>query len=1084
MGDADGGDLSCTDPDETIDAVVPAPSSSRIPEAAPDYGGLRVVDRDHYVVGAEIAKGGMGRVLEARDRRLGRKVAIKELLPKNRDAARRFEREARITARLQHPAIIHVYEAGTWPGGEPFYAMTRVEGRSLGKVVAERVSLNERLGLLPHVIAAADALAYAHSQHVIHRDLKPSNVLVGEFGETVVIDWGVAKDLETAGDAGESQHRWPRSTVDETRSGSVVGTPAYMPPEQARGESVDERADVYALGALLYTLLVGHAPFVGSSATAVLASVKEGPPPEVHACEPGAPRDLVAIATKAMSRAPERRYANAGELAADLKRFQTGQLVAAHRYTARQLFVRWIQRRRFAVAIAAGAVVAVATIASLSVSRTLSEKARAEARRFALLEERGRAELLDGHAGRALAYLAGAARDGDHGGARGFLIAEASRPFVAELEKLQSGPLVAVAPDGELIATAGVGKIEIHRVDGTPELALGDHGRIRVIVWDADGAQLVAAGDDGVAWVWTRAGKRVAELHAGAAILDAAFDPSGRRLVTASTDTTATVWNLARGERDAVARCHDKPVVSARFAAAADRVVTASEDRTACVWDATTGTPLVLLRGHTGALAAATWAHNDRWIVTASEDGTARVWSAEHGKLVIAAMRHEGGAAITHALVSHDERMLLTTGSDGSARVWALPNSTPEDGPVAPSRPLASLAGHAGAIVAASFADDDSLVATGGIDRLAKIWDPQRGQLLATFEQDDVVRAVGFAAGHRLVTGGQHAVIWDAHTDKQRYDLDSPVHAIAITRDGTVAAGTDDSRITLVRRGDRSVLQGHLGRVLAVAFTPDGRTLVTAGEDPRNRPLVWDVESGTRRGELGDHATAVRLLAISPDGDTVATASGSTIELSTLGGQRVRSFATPARAITALTFAPLGCDVYAGTADGQLVARDCTSGLVRSWRPFRGEITALAFSRLGDRIVIATGNEVGLFGDGETGWTSLVTLDNPGEVHAVQLTADGKRVITAGSDGSKIWDAANGKLLATRAANAGGIEAIALDGDDTLWTASSDGSITAWDIQSDTRSPEDLARFVRTRDPWRLDDNDVIRRVEASDGQR
>src|SRR5674476_2921 len=101
------------------------------------------------------------------------------------------------------------------------------------------------------------------------------------------------------------------------------------------------------------------------------------------------------------------------------------------------------------------------------------------------------------------------------------------------------------------------------------------------------------------------------------------------------------------------------------------------------------------------------------------------------------------------------------------------------------------MAGHAGAIVAASFSDDDSLVATGGIDRLAKIWDPQRGRLLATFEHDDVVRAVGFAAGHRLVTGGHHAVIWDAHIDKQRYDLDSPVHAIAIARDGTVAAGTD-----------------------------------------------------------------------------------------------------------------------------------------------------------------------------------------------------------------------------------------------------------------------------------------------------
>jgi WD40 repeat protein len=276
-------------------------------------------------------------------------------------------------------------------------------------------------------------------------------------------------------------------------------------------------------------------------------------------------------------------------------------------------------------------------------------------------------------------------------------------------------------------------------------------------------------------------------------------------------------------------------------------------------------------------------------------------------------------------------------------------------------------------------------------------------------------------------------------------------------------------------------LQGHLGRVHAVAFTPDGRTLVTAGEDPHNRPLVWDVASGTKRGELGEHAAAVHLLAIAPDGETVATASGAEVELWTLGGQHVRTLAAPARAITALTFAPIGCDVFAGTGDGRLVAWDCATGLVRSWPLVRGEVTALAFSRLG--LVIATGNEVALFGGGNTGWTPQVTLDNPGEVRAVVLTADGTRMITAGSGGSKIWDTANGKLLSTRAANAGGIEAIALDGD-TLWTASSDGAIAAWDVQSDTRSTEELTSFVRTHDPWRLDDNDVIRLVEVGNGQR
>jgi serine/threonine protein kinase len=232
MGDAvRDGDVHA-DPEQTIDAA--APRADPPPVAMPveviaatrDNKELASVERHHYAITREIARGGIGRVFEARDLRLGRQVAIKELLPQNRDAARRFEREARITSRLQHPAIIHVYEAGVWPGGEPFYAMPLVAGRSLDKVVAEKQTLNERLGLLPNVIAVADALAYAHNGNVIHRDLKPANVLVGEFGETVVIDWGLAKALGDAdlpgpagpGDDRDPAHRGLTRTGSRTRS--------------------------------------------------------------------------------------------------------------------------------------------------------------------------------------------------------------------------------------------------------------------------------------------------------------------------------------------------------------------------------------------------------------------------------------------------------------------------------------------------------------------------------------------------------------------------------------------------------------------------------------------------------------------------------------------------------------------------------------------------------------------------------------------------------------------------------------------------------------------------------------------------
>jgi serine/threonine protein kinase len=150
----------------------------------------------------------------------------------------RFLREALITARLEHPGIVPVYEAGRWPDGTPFYAMKLVAGRSLRELIAECTTVDDRIGLLHHVIAVADAIAYAHGRNVIHRDLKPANVIAGAFGETIVIDWGLAKDLAVADDPiadGPSRSDDP----DLTTTGSVLGTPAYMPPEQERGEHVD-----------------------------------------------------------------------------------------------------------------------------------------------------------------------------------------------------------------------------------------------------------------------------------------------------------------------------------------------------------------------------------------------------------------------------------------------------------------------------------------------------------------------------------------------------------------------------------------------------------------------------------------------------------------------------------------------------------------------------------------------------------------------------------------------------------------------------------------------------------------------------
>ena len=340
-----------------------------------------VLDPRRYEIRGELARGGMGRVSVGEDRALGRPVAIKEILGASPELVARFERELALTARLQHPGIVTVHEGGVWPTGEAVYVMRLVSGTSLDATIKATPTFAQRLALLPHVIAATDALAYAHAQGIIHRDLKPANVMLGDFGETVVIDWGLAKDLrapavDTAPDAPAARISSPSaSSSAATVAGDVLGTPAYMAPEQARGQDVDERADVYALGAVLYHVLAGVAPFRGSVEVA-LAQVLSGPPAPLAGLVPDAPPDLIAIVARAMAAEPSARYATAAELGAELKRFQRGKLVSAHQYTTWELVRRWVRRRRAVVAVSASAVLVLAVVGAVSVRRIVRDEQR------------------------------------------------------------------------------------------------------------------------------------------------------------------------------------------------------------------------------------------------------------------------------------------------------------------------------------------------------------------------------------------------------------------------------------------------------------------------------------------------------------------------------------------------------------------------------------------------------------------------------------------------------------------------------------------------------------------------------------
>jgi serine/threonine protein kinase len=417
-----------------------------------DLPGLPQVEPHHYRTDAEVARGGMGRITAAFDHRLGRKVALKELLEPAGEQLARFHREALVTARLQHPSIVPVYEAGQWPTGEPFFAMKLVSGRPLDKVIAETKTLAERIALLPRIVAASDAIAYAHSQRIIHRDLKPGNILIGEYGETVVIDWGLAKDLDleesapgtstlrvrggrheenvqlafsaispvAAGAKADAQPAPGAESAAETSdkpramgtgpsigrsvvpagsstltvAGAVMGTPAYMAPEQARGEVIDERSDVFALGAMLYHTLAGRPPYDAKTATDVITAAADGHVVPLRQRDPHIPLELVAIVERAMAQQVAKRYPSAKELAEELRRFMTGQLVGAHHYTAWERTRRYVRKHRAAVTIAAVAVLGFALGGTFAVRRIVVERDRAEEQRVLAVTRKAAAEKL------------------------------------------------------------------------------------------------------------------------------------------------------------------------------------------------------------------------------------------------------------------------------------------------------------------------------------------------------------------------------------------------------------------------------------------------------------------------------------------------------------------------------------------------------------------------------------------------------------------------------------------------------------------------------------------------------------------
>jgi serine/threonine-protein kinase len=397
-----GGDVRATlseaTPDHvrrTIASITDAGVRDSLTDTTPPAGGLRTTadhptaSRERYTLSRLHAKGGIGRVWLARDESLGRDVALKELLPERavRPSLRaRFLMEARITGQLEHPGIVPIYELGRRPeDGQPFYTMRFVRGRTLALAVEDyhrrRVARGsgpmELRELLTAFVGVCNAVGYAHSRGVLHRDLKPQNVVLGDYGEVVVLDWGLARLIDAPAEGGDDtvpERVDAGSDVAATVQGQALGTPAYMAPEQAEGRLAlfGPRTDVYGLGAILFEILTGRPPFLGDNTTAVLRQVVHSLPPAPRSLVPQVASALEAICLRALAKKPDRRYESTRAMAGDIERWMADEPVSAWREPLRVRAGRWVRKHRTAVT-AALAALSVAVVGLLAVAAVQSE---------------------------------------------------------------------------------------------------------------------------------------------------------------------------------------------------------------------------------------------------------------------------------------------------------------------------------------------------------------------------------------------------------------------------------------------------------------------------------------------------------------------------------------------------------------------------------------------------------------------------------------------------------------------------------------------------------------------------------------